>query len=290
MLKLGHIIYSNCYPPHAGILKRKVAFPFKLVEGIPTQLNRLLYEGGVDVSPSSSIEYAMNPGRYLLMPDLSITSKSRVMSILLESNVPIEELHDRVVALTTASATSGVLLRILLEVRYGAKPGYVLYEQGAEQPPEQADAALTIGDLAIRKSTASKYPYRYDLGRLWHEFTGLPFVFALWQVNDRKNIHNDLERLYDILMESRAYGLTHLGEIADAETGRFNLPAPVLMEYWKLFSYSFDEEERKGLMAFYGYAAEIGAIEAVTELRFWSKDRGKEPVQHVPVPFASRPS
>ncbi|HET7319458.1 MAG TPA: menaquinone biosynthesis protein [Nitrospirota bacterium] len=272
MLKLGHIVYSNCYPPHAGILTRKVAFPFKLVEGIPTQLNRLLYEGGVDVSPSSSIEYAMNPGRYLLMPDLSITSKSRVMSILLESNVPIEELHDRVVALTTASATSVVLLRILLEVRYGAKPGYVLYEQGAEEPPEQAVAALTIGDLAIRKSGASKYAYRYDLGRLWHDFTGLPFVFALWQVNDRKNVHKELERLYDILIESRAYGLAHLAEIAEAETGRFNLPAPVLMEYWKLFSYELGEEERKGLLAFYGYAAEIGAIEAVTELRFWSKD------------------
>src|SRR5512144_2725514 len=96
MLKLGHIIYSNCFPPHAGIVTQKVAFPFKVVEGIPTQLNRMLYEGSVDVSPSSSIEYAVNPGRYLLMPDLSITSKSRVRSILLESTVPIEELHKRV--------------------------------------------------------------------------------------------------------------------------------------------------------------------------------------------------
>ncbi len=260
MLKLGHIIYSNCFPPHAGIVTRKVAFPFKLVEGIPTQLNRLLYEGFVDVSPSSSIEYAMNPGRYLLMPDLSITSKSRVMSILFESKFPIEELNNRVVALTTASATSVVLLRILLEIRYGVNPGYILYEQGAEDPSKQADALLTIGDLAIKKSMASKYAYHYDLGRLWHDFTGLPFVFALWQVNDRKNIHKELERLYDILMESRNYGLSHLGEIADAEQGRFNLPAEVLFEYWKLFSYGFGEEERKGLLTFYGYAAEIGAI------------------------------
>ncbi len=158
MLKLGHIIYSNCFPPHAGIVTQKVAFPFKLVEGIPTQLNRLLYEGAVDVSPSSSIEYAMNPGRYLLMPDLSITSKSRVMSILLESKVPIEELNNRVVALTTASATSVVLLRILLEIRYGANPNYVLYEQGAEDPSEQADALLTIGDLAITEVDGIEIP------------------------------------------------------------------------------------------------------------------------------------
>ncbi len=271
MLKLGHILYSNCFPPHAGIVLRKVAFPFKLVEGIPTQLNRLLSEGTIDVSPSSSIEYAVNKGRYLLLPDLSITSNSKVMSILLESKVPIEELANRVVALTTASATSVVLLRILLEIRYGVSPRYILYEQGAEDPSERADAILTIGDLAIQRAATSAYPHCYDLGDLWHTFTGLPFVFALWQVNDRKNIHNDLARLYDIIMESRAYGLSHLEELAETSAGKFNIPADVLLKYWNLFSYRLGEKEKKGLVAFYGYATEIGAIEAVTELRFWTQ-------------------
>ncbi len=272
MLKLGHIIYSNCFPPHAGIITHKVAFPFKLVEGIPTQLNRLLYEGTVDVSPSSSIEYAMNPGRYILLPDLSITSKKRVMSILLESKVPIEELNAKVVALTTASATSVVLLRILLEIRYNVNPGYILYEQGVEDPSNRADAMLTIGDLAIQRVANSKYAHRYDLGELWHEFTTLPFVFALWQVNERKNIHKELGQLYDILMESKLYGLAHLKELAEKTTGKFNIPAPVLLNYWNLFSYSFGEEERKGLLTYYGYAAEIGAIEGVPDLQFWSRD------------------
>jgi chorismate dehydratase len=272
MLKLGHIIYSNCFPPHAGIVTKKVAFPYTLVDGVPTELNHMLYEGAVDVSPSSSIEYAMNPGRYLLLPDLSITSKTKVMSILLESRVPIEELNDKIVALTTASATSVVLLRILLEVRYGVNPAYIVYEQGVEDPADRADALLTIGDLAIRKAPVSKYPYRYDLAELWHEWTGLPFVFALWQVNDRKYIHKDLSRLYDILMESRAYGLSHLRELADTTAARFDIPAPSLLEYWSLFNYGFGESERKGLLTYYGYAAEIGAIDAVTDLRFWSKD------------------
>lgn len=271
MIRLGHIVYSNCFPPHAGIVTQKVAFPFKLVEGIPTQLNRMLYEGSIDVSPSSSIEYAMNPGRYILLPDLSITSKTKVMSILLESKVPVEELDGKVVALTTASATSVVLLRILLELRYGLSPGYILYEQGMEDPGDRADAMLTIGDLAIRRASSSAYPHQYDLGEVWHEFTGLPFVFALWQVNDRKKVHKELGRLYDILMESRAYGLSHLRELAENTTGRFNLPAEVLFEYWNLFSYSFGEAEQKGLLTYYGYAAEIGAIEAVTDLRFWRR-------------------
>jgi chorismate dehydratase len=210
MLKLGHIVYSNCFPPHAGIVLNKIAFPFKLVEGIPTELNRLLHAGSVDVSPSSSIEYAMNPGRYLLFPELSITSKNKVMSILLESTVPVEELDKKTVALTTASATSVVLLRILLEIRYKAHPTYIRYEQGKEDPRSRADAMLTIGDLAIKRSASSDYPFTYDLGGMWHEFTGFPFVFALWQVNERENIHNDLSRLYDIIKESRTYGLLHL--------------------------------------------------------------------------------
>ena len=271
MLKLGHIIYSNCFPPHAGIITHNVSFPFKLVEGIPTELNRLLFEGKVDVSPSSSIEYAMNPGRYLLLPNLSITSKNKVMSILLESRVPIEDLDKKVVALTTASATSVVLLRILLEVRYNLDPGYTQFEQGVEDPAGKADAMLTIGDLALTKAPQPGFPYRYDLGELWHEFTGLPFVFALWHVNFRKNVDREIATLYDILITSRAYGISHLQELATSQSGRFNVPAETLNSYWNSFSYSLGKEEQKGLLAFYGYAAEIGVIEPVTSLQLWTK-------------------
>jgi len=272
MIKLGHILYSNCFPPHAGIVLHKVGFPFKLVEGVPTQLNRMLSEGTIDVSPSSSIEYAVNKGRYILFPDLSITSHNKVVSILLESKSPIEELANKVVALTTASATSVVLLRILLEIHYGVNPKYILYEQGAEDPSQQSDAMLTIGDLAIQRAATSKYPHHYDLGELWHKFTGLPFVFALWQINYQKKIHNDLSRLYDIIMESRSYGLNHLQELAETCSERFNIHSTVLLKYWNLFSYRFGEEEKKGLLTYYSYAAELGAIEPEKELRFWTRD------------------
>jgi chorismate dehydratase len=272
MLKLGHIIYSNCFPPHAGIITKTVSFPFKLIEGIPTELNRLLYEGKVDVSPSSSIEYAMNPGRYHLLPNLSITSRNKVMSILLESKVPIADLDKKVVALTTASATSVVLLRILLEVQHDVHPGYMQYEQGIDDPSGQAEAMLTIGDLALTKAPLPGFPYRYDLGELWHEFTGLPFVFALWHVNYRKNIDRDIAALYDILITSRTYGMSHLRYLATSQADRFNVPAELLFSYWNSFSYNFGNNEQKGLLAFYGYAAEIGAIEPVTSLRFWTKN------------------
>ena len=269
MLKLGHIIYSNCFPPHAGIVTGKTAFPFKLVEGVPAELNRLLSEGMIDVSPSSSIEYAANAGRYLLLPNLSITSRNRVMSIILQSSVPIVELEKKTVALTTASATSLVLLRILLEQRQGVHPNYVMFEQGKEDPFARAGAALFIGDLALKLKATTTHPHVYDLGALWHDFTGLPFVFALWQVNYKKNMDKDLAVLYDILELSKSYGLENIPELARAHSDRFGIPAQVLIDYWTSFSYNFGDEEQKGLLAFYGYAAELGVIDPVKELRFW---------------------
>ncbi len=271
MLKLGHIIYSNCFPPHAGIVTGKTRFPFKLVEGIPTKLNRLLYEGAVDVSPSSSIEYARNAGRYLLLPNFSITSRKEVRSIILQSRVPLTELNERVVALTTASATSVILLRILLELHLKVRPRYTTFDQGTDNPFGSVDAILFIGDLALKTKPTEEYPYLFDLGALWHEFTGLPFVFALWHVNHKKNIDKELAVLYDILMQSRSYGLANIPELASAHAERFGLPVRLLIDYWSSFSYYLADDEKKGLRAFYDYAAEIGAIEPVTDLRFWEK-------------------
>ena len=270
MIKLGHIIYSNTVPVHAGIISGAIKFPFKLVEGIPTELNRLLSEGSIDVSPSSSIEYAKNPDRYLILPGFSITSKNNVMSIILQSRVPITGLHGKTVALTTASATSVVLLRILLELRYNVRPDYTQFVQGKEHPYDRADAVLLIGDHALKRPTIAGFDYEYDLGGLWREFTGLPFVFALWQVNYKKNIDKDLDVLYHILKESKAYGLSHLTELAEQYAERFGIPAQTLLAYWAAFSFGLGPEEQKGLMTYYGYAAEIGVVEPVPDLRFWN--------------------
>lgn len=271
MLRLGHINYSNCFPVHAAILTGKISFPFKIVEGIPTELNRYLFEGKVDVSPSSSIEYAVNPGKYQVLPGLSITSRVKALSIILESKVPINELDRKTVALTTASATSVVLLRIILELFEGVNPEFMLYEQGREDPYGQADAVLTIGDLALSRADKPALPYVYDLGEVWHQQTGLPFVFALWQVNWQKKLENDLGTLNAILQESKQYGLSRFQELADEHASQFGMAPESLVRYWQTFSFDLGPEEQKGLLTYYGYAAELGVIDAVPDLRIWQK-------------------
>lgn len=271
MLRLGHIVFSNCFPPHAGIVTGTIPFPFEVVEGIPSELNRFLSEGTINVSPSSSIEYARNPDRYLLLPDLSITSKKEVKSIILQSRLPITELGRKTVALTTASATSVVLLKILLEIQYRIRPAYSYFQQGVLDPFGAADAMLFIGDHALRARATRDYPFLYDLGELWFSFTGLPFVFALWQVNYEKSIDKELGVLYDVLMKSKEYGMVHFDELADAASERFGLSADLLRSYWSCFSYDLRDFEKQGLLAFYQYAAEIGAIPKMTDLLFWPK-------------------
>jgi chorismate dehydratase len=213
----------------------------------------------------------VNAGKYVLLPDLSITSRNKVMSILLEAKVPIRDLNGKTVALTTASATSVVLLRIILEIFEELDVDFIQYEQGKEDPYDRADAVLTIGDLALKRAQAPVFPHAYDLGELWHLKTGLPFVFALWQVNYRKNLEPDLARLYDILMESKRYGFSRLHQLADSSSGDFGIPAETLMRYWNCFSYEFGPVEQKGLLTYYGYAAELGVIDAVPDLKIWKK-------------------
>ena len=269
MIKLGHITYSNCFPPHAGIVTGATPLTFPLIEGIPSELNKLLSLGEIDVSPSSSIEYARNADRYLVLPGLSITSRSEVRSIILQSRVPLEELEGKKVALTTASATSVVLLRILLELRYKVHPSYTTFRQGTDDPFGSVDAMLFIGDLALKTRPNAAYPHLFDLGACWYRFTKLPFVFALWQVNYKKSIDKDLSKLYDVLVRSKEYGLSDIPGLAKAHADRFGLPAQLLSDYWSSFSYDLTEYEKKGLQAFYGYAAEIGAIDSVSDLRLW---------------------
>lgn len=267
-LRLGHIVYSNCFPPHAGLLDRGAPPGITLVEGVPAALNALLARGEIDVAPSSSIEYARHADRYRIVPDLTIGSRGAVRSILLLSRRPPQELDGRTVALPTASATSTVLLRILLRQRWGVRASFTSYDQATQDPfAAGADAALFIGDVALRPGLHPAVPVRVDLGAEWWDWTGLPFAFAVWQAN--RNADADaLRRLHALLLESRDHGERHRGELAGRWAEHFGFPAPFLEEYWRGLSFRLDAPMRAGLRQFYRRAAEIGEIPRAPELRW----------------------
>ena len=124
--------------------------------------------GELDIAPIPAIEYARHAEELVLLPDIAISSDGDVQSILLLSKRPAEELDGATVALTSSSRTSQVLTRILLAKRWGVSASYV------EMPPDlgsmlrDADAALLIGDDALRAYwDKPDGVIEYDLGREW---------------------------------------------------------------------------------------------------------------------------
>lgn len=266
-LRLGDIVYSNCFPVHARLLDAPRPGDPQLVPGVPSRLNSLLSAGEIDVAPSSSIEYARNAGRYRILPDLVIGSRGPVRSILFISRIAPEELGGRRVAIPSASATSVVLLKILLQAHWGVQPEYVWFDQAVEDPlATGADAALFIGDVALREGLQPTLPFRHDLGEVWHRFTGLPFAFAVWQASG--GTPAELRGLHRLLVESRDHFYAHDAHLAEAFSARYDLPAALLAPYWRGLSYHLDDPMIEGLRSFYLLAAEIGEIDAAPELRW----------------------
>lgn len=266
-LRLGHIIYSNCFPVHARLLDRGAPAWIDVVEGVPGRLNGLLERGEIDVAPCSSIEFARNADRYRLLPDLVIGSRGPVRSIVFASTRAPGELDGALVAVPTASATSVVLLKVLLRLRWGVSARFRWFDQAAEDPfAAGADAALFIGDVALRGGLFPALPFRYDLGEVWWEHTGLPFAFAVWQVAGGGE--DALRRLHATLLASREYGARHRSELATRWGAHFGFDPAFLASYWGGLSFELDASMIEGLRAFYALAAEIGEIPRAPALRW----------------------
>jgi len=274
MLRLGHIRYSNCIPVHALLLEGDPGPDLELRWGTPAELNAELAAGRIDVAPSSSIEYARHADHYTLLPDLSISSTGPVGSILLEGGIPPEELDGREIALPTASATSVVLLRLLLERRFGVRPRYRWFEQSPTADPlgAGADAALWIGDLALRRTEVSPLPL-LDLGAEWTRWTGLPFVFAVWQSAVGPARAAEVRALHARLLDSREWFQANLDPLAARYAPEFGLTPERLAAYWRNLEFGFDERFQQGLKHFFALAADLGEVPAAPALRWIDRAR-----------------
>lgn len=266
-LRLGHISYSNCFPVHCRFIDQPAFGDPHLIEGTPAALNALLASGEIDAAPCSSIEYALHAERYSIIPDVVIGSRGAVRSILFTSRVDPARLDGRTVALPTASATSVVLLKILLRERWKVQPRFTWFDQSRESPlQEGADAALHIGDVALALPTAADGVV-LDLGAEWLAHTGLPFAFAIWQTTALPAAGESLHRQ---LMESRAFGLANRERLATRYAEHFRMEAKSLQEYWGTLEYQLDAGMVEGLLTFYRLAKECGELAKVPALRWTS--------------------
>jgi chorismate dehydratase len=268
-LRVGRIPYANLLPIFHALTSHFALDGVRFVEGSPAELNRKLRTGRLDVSPSSSIEYAKHPDLYLLCPGISVAARSKVMSVMLLSRVPPAKLPDGPVSVTKASDTSVVLLEILLREFLGKRNRLVRTLLPPEEALRRYAAHLAIGDDAIRASLRGNARHVTDLGEWWRRETGTPFVFALWIVSRGALLKRAeiLRRFARTLLAAKRIARESLLLPDHLRIGPEWIPREFRTAYWKNLSYDLDRE-REGLLAFYRLARKIGRIPSVPPLRF----------------------
>ncbi len=268
--RVGHIQFLNCLPLYYGLVKSHALLDVELIKGTPTELNNLLINGSLDISPVSSIEYARHSKSLVLFPDFTVSSDGEVKSILLLSRVPIKELAGGKVALTNTSATSQVLLKLVLSRGYGVDPEYIVCRPDLDTMLSVADAALLIGDIALKYYVDTKDFYLYDLGAEWKKITGNKMVYAVWAVSRSFAEAQDgtVEYIFDIFRKSMDYSMQHLSEIAEYAARWESFSSSFLMDYFKTLRFDFGKEFQEGLLHFFRLASEIGELETAPKLEF----------------------
>ncbi len=258
MLRIGRIPFLNLMPIFY-YLQRCCQDRYSFISGVPSEVNDYLRKGIIDISPSSSIEYLRGRHSYRIVPGHSISSFGAVKSIYLFTKKPIEALEGELILYTYKSEASTALLRIVCDRFYGLACIYRESRQPLKDGLESASGYLLIGDEAMVEFKNNRHYHAYDLGELWYEKTGLPFVFALWIAN--ANV--DDEAIKDVkadLDSARQWAEGQYRTLARESGLAKTLGEDFIVKYWESLSYGFEEPHMKGLELFDKYLNESGLL------------------------------
>ena len=274
-MRVGRIPYVNCYPVYGAIDRGVVPLDARLVDGVPSALNRLMAAGALDVSVVSAVEYARQAERYLLLPDLAISCDGPVRSVMLFAKRAAEALDGARVLVSRSSMTSAALLELLFEHVWHARPTFVAGDAELSDldrlDAEDHDARLVIGDAALllgaraarsagrSAAAAPRYSHAYDLGLEWKRWTGLPFVFAVW-VAQRTTAVTDALRVHAGLIASRDWGLAHLGLLAEQAAAATGVARRACHQYLSGLDYRLDYKHLAGLTEFFRRLVMAGRV------------------------------
>jgi len=187
---------------------------FDLRFALPSECADQLASGEADIGIVPVIELARQNLDYFR--GTGIASHGPVRSILLISKVPFRQI--RTLATDSGSRTSVMLARVILSAQFDVEPR--VFSRPADLAPMlgEADAALLIGDAALRVDPATLPFETLDLGEAWTRMTGLPMVFALWAGAKSVVGGDQHDRYSEAFLASCRYGLSRIGEISERES------------------------------------------------------------------------
>jgi chorismate dehydratase len=268
----------NTAPLVWGFTNGQLRGKYDLSFTVPSQCAEQLRAGMADVAIIPAIEY-QRIDDLVILPDMAIASKKQVRSLLIIAKKPIEQVKS--FALDGSSRSTQTLTRILCAEKWKIAPQFFEAPPNLDAMLQQADAALLIGDPALRiavgieKNGLSRVQgetvcqaatlgiagpellYVYDVVGEWRNLTGLPAVLAVWAA--RREIATP-ELTADFLA-SRDFGLSRLPEICFDAARDLELPQPALESYLRHnIDFSLDEQNRRGLELYFAHAAKLGLI------------------------------
>ena len=301
--RISIVQYLNTAPLVRGFTHGPLRGKYALSFTVPSQCAEALRTGAVDVAILPAIEYQRIPG-LVILPNLSISSLRSVRSLLLIARQPIARV--RRLALDRSSRSTQMLVRILCHGRWKIAPQFFEVAPDLPEMFKIADAALLIGDPALKLSLVSCGVLKreadgalavptsavglageevrvYDIVEQWRAMTNAPAVMAVWAAR-KEAMHPELVQDFQ---DSLAFGLQHLDAIAAEAAAQMRLPASELRRYLtENIDYRLDREHRDALLLFYELAAKLGQIDGVRPIRFAAEASG--PVRYMDAVLKSR--
>ncbi|MET9415277.1 menaquinone biosynthesis protein [Streptomyces klenkii] len=253
--RVGHIQFLNCLPLYWGLARTGSLLDLDLSKDTPEKLSRQLIEGELDIAPVTLVEYLRNADDLVALKDIAVGCDGPVMSCVIVSQVPLSELDGARVALGSTSRTSVRLAQLLLAEQYGVRPDYYTCPPDLGLMMREADAAVLIGDAALRASLhdAPRLGLAvHDLGQMWKDWTGLPFVFAVWAVRKDYLAREPqiVAEVHEAFLASRDVSLEEVAKVAEQAARWESFDAGLLERYFTTLDFRFGPEQLAGVTEF----------------------------------------
>ncbi|HXA78437.1 MAG TPA: menaquinone biosynthesis protein [Candidatus Acidoferrales bacterium] len=287
-LRVSIVEYLNAAPLVWGFTDGPLAGKYNLSFTVPSQCAEELRRGDADLGIIPSIEYQRIDG-VVVLPGMAIASKREVRSLLVVAKKPIE--MAKRIALDTSSRSTIGLVRLLAAEHWKITPEFVDSAPDPSEMLRESDAALLIGDPALRislkmEALAGKAPsgeqccqgdpeempvpgietlYVYDVVHQWREMTGKPAVLAIWA----GRVDAATPEVLADFAASKRYGLERVREISEAASIKLDLPPRALERYLtENIHFDLDEDNQAGLQLYFEKAAAAGLIPRAKPLVF----------------------
>lgn len=252
---MGHIQFLNCLPLYWGLARTGTLLDLDLTKDTPEKLSEQLVRGELDIAPITLVEFLRAADDLVAFPDLAVGCDGPVMSCVIVSQKPLDQLDGARVALGSTSRTSVRLAQLLLAEKVGVQPDYYTCPPDLGLMMQEADAAVLIGDAALRANLHDGPRLGlevHDLGQMWKDWTGLPFVFAVWATR-REYLEREpvvVQKVHEAFLASRDLSLEEVAKVAEQAARWETFDEPVLERYFTTLDFRFGPAQLGGVTEF----------------------------------------